>query len=571
MRNPLLPFFAAAGLLVSTAIADIESSIDTGLAFAEEQLAALPGILGNSSRFMDYSNTSGVWQRQSRASWCSGFAPGMFWYMYDHTGDEKWRTWARNWTNGVRARSTEADNDTGFQIYCSFGNGYLLSDADDDDYWNVMQTAATTFATQRFNPTIGAYRAWTNSSSDPVGSPRITAGTTNPNTVPFEVNIDMLMNLELPLFVGTNGGDPAHIDRAVAHADTTWDDLVRQDGSHIHVIGYRADGSVDYARTHQGWTPDSTWSRGQAWGVYGYAMVYRYTRLPRMLERSEAMFDYFMAATAAQTSDYVPYSDFDAPLNSLNPRDTSAAAIVAAAAMDLYEMTSEAKYLTAARNIIESLSSSNYLAAGTSYQPILRKASSKWGDPEVGASFADYYYVEAMLRHREQFPASSDPSLPMDPGTPVDPDSPGGPTEPVVPPLTNLSTRGMVGESDARMIAGFVIAGNSPIEVLIRGVGPTLLGFGVNSAIADPQLELFAAASSTTPTHTNNDWSNASNAADIAATATRVGAFALPADSADAALLLTLEPGIYTVQLSNNQPGSGRVGLVEVYWVPPTE
>ncbi len=559
MRLPLVLSLCAALVSAPVLLADIESSIDTGLAFAEEQLADLPSILGNNSQFMDYSNTSGTWQRKSRSTWCSGFAPGMFWYMYDHTGAEQWRTWARNWTNGVRARSTEADNDTGFQIFCSFGTGYLVSDADDADYWNVMQTAAATFATQRYNPTIGAYRAWTNSSADPVGNPRITASTTNPNTMVFEVNIDMMMNMELPLFVGTNGGDSAHVDRAVAHADTTWEDLVRGDGSSIHVVGYKSDGSIDYIRTHQGWTPDSTWSRGQAWGVYGYTMVYRYTNLPRMLQRAEIMFDAFMAKTAAQSSDYVPYSDFDAPLNGDNSRDTSAAAIVASAAMDLFEMTGSSKYLEAARNIIISLSSSNYLAQGTSYQPILRKASSKWGDPEVGASFADYYYLEAMLRHREQFPA------------PDVPDTPDEPTEPFVPPMTNISTRGLVGAGDELMIAGFVIEGNSAITVLIRGVGPTLANFGVLTAIGDPQISVFDSSSDVLPAFANDDWGSNTNPIEIASTASTVGAFALPAGSKDAALLLTLEPGIYTVQLANQQPGVGNVGLIEVYWVPPAE
>lgn len=558
MCNPVRSFAAALVLLTSSAGADIESSIDTGLAFAEEQLAELPGILRVNSRFMDYSNTSGNWQTKSRSTWCSGFAPGMFWYMYDHTGDEKWRTWAKNWTEGVRARSTEADNDTGFQIYCSFGNGYQFSDADDADYWSVMQTAAATFATQRYNPTIGAYRAWTNSSSNPVSSPSITAGTTNPNSMVFEVNIDMMMNMELPLFVGSNGGDSAHVDRAVQHADTTWEDLVRSNGSSIHVIGYKADGSVDYPRTHQGWTPESTWSRGQAWGVYGYAMVYRYTQLPRMLERAEAMFDYFMTATSAQSSDYIPYSDFDAPLNSQNPRDTSAAAIVASAAMDLYEMTSEAKYLTAARNIMESLSSSTYLAQGTSYQPILRKASSKWGDPEVGASFADYYYVEAMLRHRDQFPATA----------PVDPPPAA---EITFPALSNLSTRGYAGAAGQPMIAGFVITGEVDVTVLIRGIGPALAGFGVSDPVSDPTINLFDASSTTTPIHTNDNWGDAANATEIAATAGQVGAFALADGSLDSALLVTLPPGVYTVQLTGNNPGGLQNAMVEVYWVPPAE
>lgn len=559
MRKLLSVCMLAATTTAAPLVADIDSSIDTGLAFAEEQLRDLPGILGNNSRFMAYSNTVGTWGTTGRSNWCSGFAAGMFWYLYDHTEDEQFRTWARNWTNGVRARSTEADNDTGFQIYCSFGNGYQLTDDDDADYWNVMVTAAETFATQRYNPTIGAYRAWTNSSSNPISSPSITASTTNPNTMVFEVNIDMMMNMELPLFVGKNGGDSAHVDRAIQHADTTWEDLVRSDGSSIHVVGYKADGSVDYIRTHQGWTPNSTWSRGQAWGVYGYAMVYRYTQLPRMLQRAETMFDAFMSMTAAQSSDYVPYSDFDAPLNKDNPRDTSAAAIVASAALDLYEMTGTTKYLDAARNIIISLSSPNYLAQGTSYQPILRKASSKWGDPEVGSSFADYYYVEAMLRHREQFPITTPPENPEPPETPDAAQS----------VFTNLSTRGFAGV-DA-MTAGIVVSGDQPMQILIRGIGPGLAEFGVTNVLSDPVLRLFDSSSTTTPIHTNDNWGEADNAAEISTVSAQVGAFALNQGSLDAVLLLTLEPGIYTVQVAGNGATGLHNTMIEIYRVPAEE
>ena len=162
MRPSKIPSLAAAALVAVSASANIETSIDTGLAFATEQLEELPTLLGNNTRFMDYSTTAGTWRTQSRSSWCSGFAPGMFWYMYELTGESKWQTWAENWTDGVRQRATEADNDTGFQIYCSFGNGYQFTDDNDTDYWSVLETAAETFATQRFNPTIGAYRAWTN-------------------------------------------------------------------------------------------------------------------------------------------------------------------------------------------------------------------------------------------------------------------------------------------------------------------------------------------------------------------------------------------------------------------------
>jgi hypothetical protein len=407
MKIRTLSFLLLAYAVATPIFSDeIDDSIDNGLQFAQTQAAYLAdSVLKTNSRFTDYSSTSGTWNIKSRSTWCSGFPPGLFWYFYNLTGQQQWLDRARNWTEGVRARATETDNDTGFQIYCSFGLGYILTGETDTDYLDVMNTAANTFATQRYNPTIGSYRAWPQN-------------TDNPNDMEFEVNIDMMMNMELPLFVGTSGGNTDYVDYAVSHADRSWEDLVRPDGSTYHVVAYNADGTVNYKRTHQGWQTESTWSRGQAWAVYGYAMVYRYTGLQRMLDRSEMLFDYFMAATAAQTDDYIPYSDFDAPLDSNNPRDTSAAAIVASAALELYNMTDDEKYLTAARNILLSLGSPTYLAQGTSYQPILRKASSKWGESEVGAIFADFYYVEAMMRHRALFP----PVIEYDPligGAPV--------------------------------------------------------------------------------------------------------------------------------------------------------
>jgi hypothetical protein len=419
MKPRTLPLLLLAFAVATPIFSDeLDTSIENGLQFAQAQADYMAAVLRLNSRFTEYSNTSGVWQIKSRSTWCSGFTPGLFWYLYNLTGEQKWLDRARSWTEGVRARATEADNDTGFQIYCSFGLGYILTGETDTDYLDVMKTAANTFATQRYNPTIGSYRAWTNTSSNPVASPSITASTTNPNDMVFEVNIDMMMNMELPLYVGMNGGNPDYVDYAVAHADRSWENLVRVDGSTFHVVGYKADGTVDYKRTHQGWKTDSTWSRGQAWAVYGYAMVYRYTGLQRMLQRSELLFDYFMAATAAQTDDFIPYSDFDAPLDASNSRDTSAAAIVASAALELYNMTEDEKYLDAARNILLSLGSPTYLAQGTDYQPILLKASSKWGDPEVGASFADYYYVEAMMRYRALFPPTGDD--PLIGGSPVE-------------------------------------------------------------------------------------------------------------------------------------------------------
>ena len=279
-------------------------------------------------------------------------------------------------------------------------------------------------------------------------------------------------------------------------------------------------------------------------------MVHRYTGLDRMLERSDKLFDAFMTMTAAQTDDFVPYSDFDAPLDSSNPRDTSAAAIVASAALDLFDMTGTQKYLDAARNILLSLGSPDYLAEGTAYQPILRKGSGKWGDPEVGTSFGDFYYIEAMLRHRALFPA-------------FEPPLPSGPAD-----LSNISTRGLVGEGSSVMIAGFVIGGSSPSTTLLRGVGPGIASFGVGEVVGDPVILLFDGDGSAAPMAQNDDWGSSPNLEAIEEARISVGAFALEAGSTDAVLLMTLEPGRYTLKMQGKEPGTSKVGLVEVYQVP---
>lgn len=127
--------------------------------------------------------------------------------------------------------------------------------------------------------------------------------------------------------------------------------------------------------------------------------------------------------------------------------------------------------------------------------------------------------------------------------------------------LVNLSTRSFTGIGSDALIAGFVLAGPQPKPVLVRAVGPTLARFEVKSALAAARLEIFQGATSL---KVGTDWGAASDAAALAATAARVGAFALAADSRDAALLLTLGPGSYTAVVSGQNNATG-VSLVEVY------
>jgi hyaluronate lyase len=129
------------------------------------------------------------------------------------------------------------------------------------------------------------------------------------------------------------------------------------------------------------------------------------------------------------------------------------------------------------------------------------------------------------------------------------------------PRLINVSARTVVGLGGDRLITGFVVVGPTPKTILVRAIGPTLAAFGVTGALADPLLELY---SGSTKLFANDNWSNASA---LAATATRVGAFALPSSSRDSALVTTLAPGAYTAQVTG-AAGTTGVALVEVYEVP---
>jgi hypothetical protein len=131
------------------------------------------------------------------------------------------------------------------------------------------------------------------------------------------------------------------------------------------------------------------------------------------------------------------------------------------------------------------------------------------------------------------------------------------------PRLINLSARGNVGTGDGMMIAGFVIQGETPLTVLIRGVGPTLAQFGVANVLANPRLEVFQGA---TRILQNDNWGDAS-VPEIANTTAAVSGFSLPANSLDAALVATLQPGAYTVQVSGVGNLAG-IALLEIYEVP---
>jgi hypothetical protein len=130
--------------------------------------------------------------------------------------------------------------------------------------------------------------------------------------------------------------------------------------------------------------------------------------------------------------------------------------------------------------------------------------------------------------------------------------------------LVNTSTRAFVGTGDGVLIPGFAVTGSGQMRLLVRAVGPTLADFGVEGALADPELTLF---SGPTAIGANDNWGAAANAAEIAAASRQAGAFMLPPNSRDAAVLVSLRAGTYTARVAGVGDTTGTA-LVEIYVVP---
>lgn len=320
--------------------------------------------------------------------WCSGFFPGQLWYLYENNPTPELKKYAELFTDRLEKVQYVTDNhDVGFMLYCSYGNGYRITS--NPAYKEVLATGAQSLST-RFNPTIGAIRSW---------------DFTNKGLWQYPVIIDNMMNLELLTWAAHATGEKRYREIAVEHADKTMQNHFRNDYSTYHVVSYDTiTGDPHIKMTNQGAADESAWARGQAWALYGYTMMARETGKPEYLEQARQVASFIMNHPN-MPADKVPYWDFDAPGIPNEPRDASAAAIMASAFLELSQLDNSdlgKQCRDMAEQQIRSLSSPDYLAAtGTNANfTLMHSTGSKPADSEVDVplSYADYYYVEALLR-----------------------------------------------------------------------------------------------------------------------------------------------------------------------------
>jgi len=358
-------------------------------AFAAKQYEGMLLSHSDITKFPQSTKPDGSPDNRVSGWWCSGFFGGSLWYIYEFTGDNKWRSAANIWTKAVeKEKYNKGTHDLGFMLYCPFGNGYRLTK--NKAYLEPMLTGAKSLAT-RFNSAYGVIKSWDHY-----------------RDCKYPVIIDNMMNLEFLLWAAKNSNDTSLYTIAVKHADNTLKNHFRPDFSSYHLVGYEEGEKVYSKRTVQGANDSSAWARGQGWALYGYTMMYRETNDPKYLKQAEGIAGFIMNHPNLP-KDKIPYWDFNAPNIPNEERDASAGAIYASALLELcnYSPANKQRYFLFAEQILKSLSSPEYKAqlGKNNYFILKHSVGHKPAKSEINTPlvYADYYYLEALLRYNRFF------------------------------------------------------------------------------------------------------------------------------------------------------------------------
>lgn len=369
----------------------IDSVIDNALQVAVKQSRLMYAVMDTiPDRFPKTIGKNGALETCKSDFWISGFYPGQLWYLYEYTHKDEFKKMAESFTARVEKEKNNTENhDVGFMINCSFGHQYKLFR--DSTSKKVLITAANSLAT-RFRETVGCTLSWSHPGTE---------------RWQFPVIIDNMMNMELLIRGSSLSGNIRLHEMAVSHANVTLKNHFRSDYSSYHVVSYDTiTGNVESKNTAQGYSDSSAWSRGQAWGLYGYTMMYRETKDEKYLQQANHIAQ-FILSHPNMPEDKIPYWDFNDPQIPNTYRDASAGAIMASALIELSTFVDKRlknKYLSVAEKQIRTLASDKYLAKVGENQHFILKHSVGFlpvnSEVDVPLSYADYYFIEAMIRFR---------------------------------------------------------------------------------------------------------------------------------------------------------------------------
>ena len=362
----------------ATRTVDIDEAFD----FAERQVRALvttrPGLMPTYTQDGRWVLEGDPWA----PSWAGGFLTGMMWIFAERTGEAWWREQAEKYCLLLEPRKNDTGtHDIGFVLDPSWGRWYELDPS--PHAREVLSQGGRTMA-GRLQQAGGYLSTWVD---------------------PGSTFIDVMMNVGVIFRAAELTGDQGLREIALRHCLTSRRYLMRGDGSTLHEGWFDVTtGEFLRAATHQGWRSDSSWARGQAWAIYGFAVAYGYTRDARLLDAACRAADYYIEHTPDHG---VPPNDWLEP-DPPRPWEASAAACAAAGMLRLAEgqeriagdPRAASRYRQYGLTVLATLRSTEFIAVDTpGWEAVVRHATYHQDTQlavDQSVMWGDYYFVEAL-------------------------------------------------------------------------------------------------------------------------------------------------------------------------------
>lgn len=378
-------------------ISNREKYLSTVLLTKEEVQRAMDQVVAQTRRNMDYiknrfpypSAKDGRYEVIDNIEWTDGFWTGLVWLCYEYTGDEVFRQQAErnveSFLKRVEKRIELDHHDLGFLYSLSCVAGYKLTGSEHAKRAGIL---AADKLMERFRETGGFIQAW-----GELGAKEH-----------YRLIIDCLLNIPLLYWATEVTGDKRYGEAARRHYVTACNNVIRDDASAFHTFYFDPEtGEPVRGVTRQGFSDDSAWARGQAWGMYGIPLNYRYTRDESAFNLFAGMTNYFLNRLP---EDDVCYWDLIFGDGSRQSRDSSAAAVAVCGIHEMEKYLPETDpdketYKYAMHRILRSLMEHYTNPDMKEGSPILLHGVYSWHSGkgvDEGNIWGDYYYMEALMR-----------------------------------------------------------------------------------------------------------------------------------------------------------------------------